>query len=184
MMGPCYATYCSMGFLVFSYFITCVQSLSHVWLFEIPWTVACQGPLSMAFPRQENWSGLPFPPPGVLPNPGIEPASPPSPALQADSLLLSHTREAHTLSYHSLLQSLSLQTNKVTLLLLFLNFVVTKSHKGWGVTKFNKVEYHWLNHGERHFYPNNTGHFAANTVNDDTEVHAYIYWQQGQCQVT
>ena len=70
----------------------------------------------MGFPRQEYWSGLLCPPPGVLPNPGIEPASPRSPALQADSLLLSHTREAHTLSYHSLLQRLSLQTNKVTLL--------------------------------------------------------------------
>ena len=40
-----------------------------------PWTVACQSPLSMGFPRQEYWSGLPFPPPGDLPHPGIEPAS-------------------------------------------------------------------------------------------------------------
>ena len=46
------------------------------------WTVACQVPLSMAFSRQEYWSGLPFPSPGDLPNPGIEPGSP---ALQADS---------------------------------------------------------------------------------------------------
>ena len=44
----------------------------------------------MGFFRQEYWSGLPFPPPGDLPNPEIEPASPASPALQADSLLLSH----------------------------------------------------------------------------------------------
>ena len=48
-----------------------------------PWTVARQAPLSMGFPRQEYWSGLPFPSPGDLPNPGIEPRSP---ALQADSL--------------------------------------------------------------------------------------------------
>ena len=41
-----------------------------------PWTVACQAPLSMAFPRQEYWCGLPFPPPGHLPDPGIEPVSP------------------------------------------------------------------------------------------------------------
>ena len=41
-----------------------------------PWTVAHQAPLSMGFPRQEYWSGLPFPPPGDLPNPGIEPISP------------------------------------------------------------------------------------------------------------
>ena len=47
----------------------------------------CQAPMSMGFPRQEYWSGLPFPPLGDLPDPGIEPASP---ALQVDSLLLSH----------------------------------------------------------------------------------------------
>ena len=51
--------------------------------FVIPWTVAPQAPLSMGFPRQEYWSGLPFPSPGDLPDPGIEPGSP---ALQADSL--------------------------------------------------------------------------------------------------
>ena len=48
-----------------------------------PWTVAYQAPLSMEFSRQEYWSGLPFPSPGDLPNPGIEPGSP---ALQADAL--------------------------------------------------------------------------------------------------
>ena len=41
----------------------------------VPWTVACQAPLSMGFPRQEHWSGLPFPLPGDLPDPGIEPVS-------------------------------------------------------------------------------------------------------------
>ena len=49
-----------------------------------PWTAACQAPLSIGFFRQEYWSGLPFPSPGDLPNPGIEPGSS---ALQADSLL-------------------------------------------------------------------------------------------------
>ena len=44
--------------------------------FVIPWTVARQAPLSLGFPRQEYWSGLPFPPSGDLPDPGIEPASP------------------------------------------------------------------------------------------------------------
>ena len=52
------------------------QLLSHVWLFITPWTVAHQTPLSMGFPRQEHWSGLPCPPPGDLPDPGTEPASP------------------------------------------------------------------------------------------------------------
>ena len=60
-----------------------VKLLSCVWLFAIPWTVACQAPPSMGFSRQEYWRGLPFPSPGDLPNPGIEPGSP---ALQADSL--------------------------------------------------------------------------------------------------
>ena len=50
-----------------------VQSLSRVWLFVTPWTVACQAPLSMVFARQEYWSGLPFPTPGDLPDPGIYP---------------------------------------------------------------------------------------------------------------
>ena len=44
--------------------------------FVIPWTVACQAPPSMGFSRQEYWSGLPFPSPGDLPDPGIEPESP------------------------------------------------------------------------------------------------------------
>ena len=48
-----------------------------------PWTASCQAPLSIGLSGQENWSGLPFPSPGDLPNPGIEPTFP---ALQADSL--------------------------------------------------------------------------------------------------
>ena len=44
--------------------------------FATPWTVACQAPLCMGFPRQEYWSGLPFPSPRDLPDPGIKPASP------------------------------------------------------------------------------------------------------------
>ena len=54
--------------------------------FVTPWTVACQAPLSMGFPRQKYWTGLPFPSPGDLPNPGTKPTSP---ASQADSLSLS-----------------------------------------------------------------------------------------------
>ena len=62
----------------------CVCMLvSHVQLFATPWTVACQAPLSMEFPRQEYWSGLPFPSPGDLLDTEIEPGSP---ALQADFL--------------------------------------------------------------------------------------------------
>ena len=60
-----------------------VKPLSHVQLLTTPWTAACQAPLSMGFSRQEYWSGLPCPPPGDLPNPGIEPRSP---VLQTDCL--------------------------------------------------------------------------------------------------
>ena len=51
--------------------LCCAQLLS----FVTPWTVACQAPLSMKFSRQEYWSGLPFPPPGDLPDPGIRSVS-------------------------------------------------------------------------------------------------------------
>ena len=60
-----------------------VKSLSHVQLFATPRMVAYQSPQSMESSRQEYWSGLPFPSPGDLPDPGIEPRSP---ALQADAL--------------------------------------------------------------------------------------------------
>ena len=60
-----------------------MKSLSRVQLFATPWTVARQAPLSLVFSRQEYWSGLPFPSPEDLPNPGIKPGSP---ALQADAL--------------------------------------------------------------------------------------------------
>ena len=66
------------------------QSLSLVQLSATPWTVARQAPLSMGFFRQQYWSGLPCPPPGDLPDPGIKPVSPGAPSLQADSLPLSH----------------------------------------------------------------------------------------------
>ena len=58
-----------------------VKSLSRVWLCATPWTAAHQVPPSMGFSRQEYWSGLPFPSPGDLPDPGIEPKSLMSPAL-------------------------------------------------------------------------------------------------------
>ena len=60
-----------------------VKSLSCVRLFATPWTVAYQAPLSMGYSRQEYWNGFPFPSPGDLPNPGIEPRSA---TLQADAL--------------------------------------------------------------------------------------------------
>ena len=61
--------------------------LSHVRLFATPWTIAWLAPLSMEYSRQEYWSGLPFPTPRDLPDPGTEPTSP---TLQSGSLPLSH----------------------------------------------------------------------------------------------
>ena len=63
-----------------------VKLLGRVRLFVTPWTVARQAPLSMGILQARNWSGLPYPTPGDLPDPGIEPTSP---VLQADSLSLS-----------------------------------------------------------------------------------------------
>ena len=74
-----------------------MKSLSHVRLFETPWTVAYQTPLSVEFSSQEYWSGLPFPSPGDLPDPGIEPRSP---TLQADcSSSEAHRETAKICSY-------------------------------------------------------------------------------------
>ena len=76
----------------------CVLSrVSCVPLFEIPWTVARQAPLSMGFPRQEYWSGLSCPPPGDLPDPRVEPASLMSPALADGFFTTSATWEAQFL---------------------------------------------------------------------------------------
>ena len=65
------------------YLVVVLSRFSHVQLFATPWTIALQALLSMGFSRQEYWSGLPFPSPEDLPDPGIEPRSP---VLQADSL--------------------------------------------------------------------------------------------------
>ena len=79
------------AWVIIAYVSACLLScFSCVQLFVTLWTVAQQAPLSMGFSRQDCWSGLPCPPPGYLPDPGIKPTSPVSPALLADSLLLSH----------------------------------------------------------------------------------------------
>ena len=73
----------------------CTQSLHRVQLFETPWTVAYQAPLSMGFSRQEYWTGLPFLPTRGLLNPGIEPPSLASPLLAGGILYYRTTWEAH-----------------------------------------------------------------------------------------
>ena len=73
----------------------CVCACSVVSNFVTPRTAARQA-LSMGFSRQEYWSGLPFLPPGDLPDPGMEHVSSSSPTLQADSLTLSHQGSPQT----------------------------------------------------------------------------------------
>ena len=75
----------------------CAQSLSHVWLFCDPMDISPPAPLSKEFSRQEYWSGLPFPPPGDLPNPGTELSLL---HWQADSLPLSHLGSSNFLIFH------------------------------------------------------------------------------------
>ena len=78
------------------------QVLNHVELFVTPWTVVHQAPWSMGFPRQEYWSGLPFPSPGDLPDPGIEPMSP---ALAGRFFTTSATWEAQEGTYCPVISS-------------------------------------------------------------------------------
>ena len=79
-----------LDLILFSH-VWLLSLLSRVRLFATPWSVACQASLSMGIPRQEYQSGLPCPPPGDLPDPGIKPTvSPESSASPADSLLRSH----------------------------------------------------------------------------------------------
>ena len=82
----------------------CAKLLQFCLLLVTPWTVALQAPLSLGFSRQEYWSGLPFPSPGYLPNPGIKPMSAVAPALQVDSSPLSHWGSPKG-SVHTLIQN-------------------------------------------------------------------------------
>ena len=75
-------------------FRLCVCVLSHVQLFVTPWTVALQTSLPMEFPRQEYWSGVLFPTPGGLPNPGIKPMSLASPEVAGGFFTTGETWEA------------------------------------------------------------------------------------------
>ena len=76
-----------------------LSCFSHIWVFAIPWTVACQAPLSMGFSRQKYWSGLPCPPPSHFPDPGIEPESLVSPALAGKFFTTSTIWEDHDASF-------------------------------------------------------------------------------------
>ena len=89
---------CEVGTTISMLLVSChVRVVSNS--FVTPWTVPCQAPLSIGFPRQEYWSGLPFPSPRDFPNPGIKPSSP---ASQGDSLPLSH-QGSHKVSIHAVI---------------------------------------------------------------------------------
>ena len=88
------------------------QLLSHVRLFVTRWTVTRQALLFMGFPRQEYWSGLPFPAPGDLPDPGIEPTTP---ALAAGFFTTSTTWEAQLKAY--------VHTKACTWMFFFITFI-------------------------------------------------------------
>ena len=86
------------------YIFACMLNrFSCVWLFATLWTVVHQAPLSMGFSRQEYWSGLPCPPPGDLPDPGIKPESLTSPTFPAGFFTTSTTWEALPYLFSSLL---------------------------------------------------------------------------------
>ena len=82
--------------------VLCASCFSHVRLFETLWIIAYQAPLSMGFSRQECWSGLSCPPPGDLPNPGMEPTSLKSPALAGKFFTTNTTWEAPVWLYERL----------------------------------------------------------------------------------
>ena len=76
VMVDAVSTHFLHNILTYQHIVVVVESLSQDWVFVTPWTIACHAPLSVKFPRQEYWSGLPLPSLGDLPEPGIKIASP------------------------------------------------------------------------------------------------------------
>ena len=92
--------YCTIHLLCYiSVWCVCLCGFSCVWLCVTLWTVALQAPLSMGFSRQEYWNGLPCPPPGDLPDPGIKPVSLKSPASAGRFFTTSTTWETLSIWY-------------------------------------------------------------------------------------
>ena len=100
-----------------------VKSLNHVQLFATPWTVAYQAPPSVGFSRQEHRSGLPFPSPGDLPDPGIEPGSPSTPGRL---FTVWATREAHCLKAEAVMKR-NTERRKIFVVLLWYSVQFSRS---------------------------------------------------------
>ena len=97
-------------------------------LFTIPWTVACQAPLSMEFSKQEHWTGFPCPPPGDLPDPGIEPEALRSLALAASFFTTSISWEAQE---YLVATCKRMKLGHCLMLLLFICLVIADSVTPW-----------------------------------------------------
>ena len=117
-----------------------LSRFSCVWLFVTPWTVACQAPLFMEFSRQEYWSGLPFPLPGDLPDPGIEPTSLALPAWAGKFFITSASREV------SLCDICDNNRSKVAFLYIFFSNVCLPeaSPKGTVLERVTVIQHHIL----------------------------------------
>ena len=134
-----------------------VKSLSCVWLFATPWTVAYQVPPSMGFSRQECRSGLPFPSLGDLPNPGIEPRSP---ALHADALPSEPPGKQASYKYWTVLGRVNPEYHvsiyEKEMVLIFLKWIVTS-----------------VRICHRHF----DQRFANKRENNEKKLHVLKYWE-------
>ena len=107
-------TLCISSSLSLIMHVSMLSHFSHVQLFATLWTVPCQVPLSMRFSRQKYWSGLPCPPPGDHPNPGIKLAPPVAPALKVDSLSLGYQESPSFIISFNKFCSLSVSLNSVS----------------------------------------------------------------------
>ena len=109
-----------------------VKLLSRVRLFATPWSAVYQAPLSMGFSRHEYWSGLPFSPPGDLPNPGVEPGSL---ALQADALPSEPQGSPYFYREEQILSGdcLSKTSFRIKCVLMALHFISLEFGWGWGI---------------------------------------------------
>ena len=111
---------------------------SHVWLFTTSWTVACPAPLSMGFSRQEYWSGLPCPPSGDPPDPGIKPSSLTSSALESRFFTTSANWEA---CYISISVSTFLYTHTYILLLCLLCRTLSDIVPHWVPVRLHEIRF-------------------------------------------